>query len=228
MAIQSSLKNMVLSLGVICLVGSGLLAGVYVLTKDPIEAAAEAKTNNAIRQVLPEFDGVPEQKTIETDGGTISYYVASNAGEVIGYAVTASSSGFSGPVSLMVGITADGIVYSTSVLSQSETPGLGAKCTEPAFADQFKNLNPAATKLAVKKDGGDIDAITASTITSRAYVAAVNNALAIYETIVSGGVPDMSAGASLPTEDPAAQSAADTAAAQTAGDTAAQTAEENK
>ena len=67
MAIQSSLKNMVLSLGVICLVGSGLLAGVYVLTKDPIEAAAEAKTNNAIRQVLPEFDGVPEQKTIETE-----------------------------------------------------------------------------------------------------------------------------------------------------------------
>lgn len=207
MAIQSSLKNMVLSLGVICLVGSGLLAGVYVLTKDPIEAAAEAKTNNAIRQVLPEFDGVPEQKTIETDGGTISYYVASNAGEVIGYAVTASASGFSGPVSLMVGITADGIVYNTSVLSQSETPGLGAKCTEPAFADQFKNLNPAATKLAVKKDGGDIDAITASTITSRAYVAAVNNALAIYETIVSGGVPDISAGTEAPAEDPAAQTA---------------------
>lgn len=207
MAIQSSLKNMVLSLGVICLVGSGLLAGVYVLTKDPIEAAAEAKTNNAIRQVLPEFDGVPEQKTIETDGGTISYYVASNAGEVIGYAVTASASGFSGPVSLMVGITADGIVYSTSVLSQSETPGLGAKCTEPAFADQFKNLNPAATKLAVKKDGGDIDAITASTITSRAYVAAVNNALAIYETIVSVGVPDISAGTEAPAEDPAAQTA---------------------
>lgn len=207
MAIQSSLKNMVLSLGVICLVGSGLLAGVYALTKDPIEAAAEAKTNNAIRQVLPEFDGVPEQKTIETDGGTISYYVASNAGEVIGYAVTASASGFSGPVSLMVGITADGIVYSTSVLSQSETPGLGAKCTEPAFADQFKNLNPAATKLAVKKDGGDIDAITASTITSRAYVAAVNNALAIYETIVSGGVPDISAGTEAPAEDPAAQTA---------------------
>ena len=207
MAIQSSLKNMVLSLGVICLVGSGLLAGVYVLTKDPIEAAAEAKTNNAIRQVLPEFEGVPEQKTIETDGGTISYYVASNAGEVIGYAVTASASGFSGPVSLMVGITADGIIYSTSVLSQSETPGLGAKCTEPAFADQFKNINPAATKLAVKKDGGDIDAITASTITSRAYVAAVNNALAIYETIVSGGVPDISAGTEAPAEDPAAQTA---------------------
>lgn len=229
MAIQSSLKNMVLSLGVICLVSSGLLAGVYALTKAPIEAAAEAKTNNAIRQVLPEFDGAPELKTIEADGGTISYYAASKGGEVIGYAVTASASGFSGPVSLMVGITADGIIYNTSVLSQSETPGLGAKCTEPAFADQFKNLNPAATKLAVKKDGGDIDAITASTITSRAYVAAVNNALAIYQAIVSGGVPDMSTGASVPTEDPAAQSAADTASAQTAGDTAAaQTAEENK
>lgn len=197
MALQSTLKNMVLSLGIICLASSAILAGVYALTKEPIEAAAAAKTNNAIRQVLPEFDGEPEMASIEAGGQSYDYYVVNKGGAVAGYAITASASGFGGPVTVMVGITADGIVYNTSVLSQSETPGLGAKCTEPEFAGQFKNLDPLKTKLAVKKDGGDIDAITASTITSRAYIVAVNNALAIYKAIREGSAPDVSTGASV-------------------------------
>lgn len=197
MALQSTLKNMVLSLGIICLASSAILAGVYALTKEPIEAAAAAKTNNAIRQVLPEFDGEPEMASIEAGGQSYDYYVVNKGGAVAGYAITASASGFGGPVTVMVGITADGIVYNTSVLSQSETPGLGAKCTEPEFAGQFKNLDPSKTKLAVKKDGGDIDAITASTITSRAYIVAVNNALTIYKAIREGSAPDVSTGASV-------------------------------
>lgn len=201
MAVQSTLKNMVLCLGVICLVSSAVLAGVYALTKEPIEAAAAAKTNNAITQVVPEFDGEPELASIEADGQTYEYYVVRKGGEVAGYAITAAATGFGGPVSVMVGVTADGIVYNTSVLSQSETPGLGAKCTEPAFADQFRNLDPAQTKLAVTKDGGDIDAITASTITSRAYVNAVNNALAVYKAITDGTAPDAASGASEPAEE---------------------------
>ena len=83
----------------------------------------------------------------------------------------------------MVGVTAEGVVYNTSVLAQSETPGLGAKCTDPSFSDQFRNFNPAEKKLQVKKDGGDVDAITASTITSRAYVAAIQTALNVYQAI---------------------------------------------
>ena len=201
MAVQSTLKNMVLCLGVICLVSSAVLAGVYALTKEPIEAAAAAKTNNAITQVVPEFDGEPELASIEADGQTYDYYVVRKGGEVAGYAITAAATGFGGPVSVMVGVTADGIVYNTSVLSQSETPGLGAKCTEPAFADQFRNLDPAQTKLAVTKDGGDIDAITASTITSRAYVNAVNNALAVYKAITDGTAPDAASGASEAAEE---------------------------
>ena len=86
----------------------------------------------------------------------------------------------------MVGITADRVIYNTTVISQSETPGLGAKCVEPEFAGQFKNFDPAAKKLTVKKDGGDIDAITASTITSRAYTNAVAAAVAVYDAVVSG------------------------------------------
>lgn len=205
MAIQSTLKNMVLSLGTICLVSSALLAGVYALTKEPIEKAAAAKTTASIKMVLPEFEGEPEAASIESNGKKYEYYVARKGGEPVGYAIFASSTGFGGPVSLMVGVTSDGIIYNTAVLSQSETPGLGAKCTEESFSGQFRNLDPAKTRLSVKKDGGDIDAITASTITSRAYVAAVNNALAIYKAIVWGGAPDVTTGASASSKDEPAE-----------------------
>lgn len=196
MAVKSSFTNMVLCLFVICLVCSGLLAAVYALTKAPIDAAAEAKTNNAIAQVVPPFDGTPVESTIEVAGKDYVYYAVSKEGNVAGYAIRTSSSGFGGAINLMVGITAGGEIYNTSVLSHSETPGLGAKCTEPAFADQFKGFNPASRKLAVRKDGGDVDAITASTITSRAYCVALETAVAVYKAINGAAVPDISTGAS--------------------------------
>lgn len=196
MAVKSSFKNMVLCLLIICLVSSALLAVVYAVTKAPIDAAAAAKTNNAIAQVVPEFEGTPELSQINVAGTDYTYYKVSKAGKAAGYAVIASASGFGGPVTLMVGLTADGIVYNTTVLSQSETPGLGAKCTEPAFADQFKNFNPAEKSLKVKKDGGDVDAITASTITSRAYVAAIQCALDVFKAVTTGDQPDAASGAS--------------------------------
>ena len=99
-------------------------------------------------------------------------------------------SGFGGPLTLMVGLLPDGTVYNTSVLSHSETPGLGAKCTEESFFGQFKGWNPEKKKLLVKKDGGDVDAITASTITSRAYTLAIQNALyALTTAPLEGGKP---------------------------------------
>ena len=92
--------------------------------------------------------------------------------------------GFGGPLSLMVGVTSDGVVYNTSVLSHTETPGLGAKCsTDAKFMDQWRGFDPSLKKLSVKKDGGDVDAITASTITSRAYTLAVENALKVFSVI---------------------------------------------
>ena len=186
MAVKSSFKNMVLCLFVICLVCSGLLAGVYALTAEPIRKAAEAKTNNAIAVVVPEFTGAPVMGTVNAGGKDYTYYTVSNKGLVSGYAIKTSSVGFGGPLELMVGLTADGVIYNTSVLSQSETPGLGAKCVEPSFAGQFVKFDPSKKKLAVKKDGGDVDAITASTITSRAYCVAIENALEAYKAIVAG------------------------------------------
>ena len=177
MAAVSNLKNMVTVLGLTCLLCSAVLGGAYALTKNPIDAAAKAKTDKAVGAVLPEFEGT-SLETVEFDGKTYNYYKAVKGGETVGYAVESSVVGFGGPLSLMVGVTPDGVVYNTSVLSHSETPGLGAKCnTDAKFMAQWAGFDPSEKILSVKKDGGDVDAITASTITSRAYTEAVKNAV---------------------------------------------------
>ena len=88
----------------------------------------------------------------------------------------------------MVGVLPDGTVYNTSVLECSETPGLGAKCQDAAsaFRKQFEGF-PADKSLTEKKDGGDVDAITASTITSRAFTLAVSNAVGVVKLLNEGG-----------------------------------------
>ena len=185
MAVKSSFKNMTLCLLAICLVCSGLLAGVYALTKAPIDAAAKAKNEAAIKEVLPESAvTIDEEGVVEMSGETYTYNLAYDEnGDVTGCAVNVKTVGFGGPIVIKVGFDANGVIWNTKVLSQSETPGLGAKCVEPAFADQFRNLDPQEKKLGVKKDGGDIDAITASTITSRAYISGIEKAVYAYATI---------------------------------------------
>ena len=214
MAVQSTFKNMTICLLAICMVCSGLLAGVYALTKEPIDAAAKAKNEAAIKEVLPETAvTIEEERTVEYNGGTYTYNLAyDEKGEVVGCAINVVPVGFGGPIIIKVGFDNNGVIWNTKVLSQAETPGLGAKCVEPGFADQFKGWNPAEKKLTVKKDGGDVDAITASTITSRAYA----NGLAVATNVLStiAGTPmllDSSTGASPSPEDaPAEPSEAET------------------
>ena len=185
MAVQSSFKNMSLCLLVICLVCSALLAGVYALTKEPIDAAAKAKNEAAIKEVLPEAAvAIEEARTVEFEGASYVYNLAYDAqGNTVGCAVDVAPVGFGGPIVIKVGFNADGVIWNTKVLSQAETPGLGAKCVEPAFSSQFKGFDPSQKKLAVKKDGGDVDAITASTITSRAYADGLALAVKVFNTI---------------------------------------------
>ena len=189
MAVKSSFKNMTICLLAICLVCSGLLAGVYALTKEPIDNAAKAKNEAAIKEVLPEeVAKIDEEKSIELDGVKYTYNLAyDEAGNTVGCAVNVAPVGFGGPIVIKVGFKVDAatgknLVWNTKVLSHAETPGLGAKCSDPAFADQFKGLDPTVKTLDVTKDGGDIDAITASTITSRAFTTAVNVLAAIAGT----------------------------------------------
>ena len=185
MAVKSSFKNMTLCLLAICLVCSALLAGVYALTKEPIDAAAKAKNEAAIKEVLPETAAViEEERTVDFEGQSYAYNLAyDEKGEVVGVAINVAPVGFGGPIAIKVGFDANGVIWNTKVLSQAETPGLGAKCVEPAFSDQFKGFDPAQKKLAVKKDGGDVDAITASTITSRAYADGIALAVKVFQAI---------------------------------------------
>ena len=191
MAVKSSFKNMTICLFAICLVCSALLAGVYALTAEPIAAAAAAKNEAAIKQVLPDAAvTIEEERTVEMDGVAYTYNLAyDEPGNTVGCAINVSSLGFGGPIAIKVGFDANGVIWNAKVLSQSETPGLGAKCVEPAFSDQFKGFDPAQKKLTVKKDGGDVDAITASTITSRAYSAALQTAVKVFQTIAGTPMP---------------------------------------
>ena len=187
MAIKSSLRNMVLVLTLVCLGASAAVAVVYAVTKDPIAAASVAKTNKAIEEVVPQFDNNPSEEVLmvaadlQKPEETNKVYVAKKGGEVVGYAVESTTKkGFGGAFSIMVGFTPDGKVFNTSVLSHSETPGLGAKITDKGshFITQWKgkNLTDGSVNISVKKDGGDIDAITASTISSRAFCDAMERA----------------------------------------------------
>lgn len=185
MAAKSSFLNMALCLTLICLLCSALLGFVNALTAEPIARAQQQKTLEALSAVLPAFDAVKEE-VVSLDGQEYRSYVASADTLVSGCAVISKVTGFGGTMEVMVGFDAGGKVWSTSVLSHSETPGLGAKCTEAPFKDQFDRLDPALKSLLVKKDGGDIDAITAATITSRAYALAVDNACKVYQRLLGG------------------------------------------
>ena len=203
MAVKSSFKNMTICLFAICLVCSALLAGVYALTAEPIAAAAAAKNEAAIKEVLPETAvAIEEERTVEMNGQSYSYNLAYDAqGNTVGCAINVSALGFGGPIVIKVGFDASGIIWNSKVLSQAETPGLGAKCTEASFADQFRQFNPAEKSLKVKKDGGDVDAITASTITSRAYAGGLETAVNVFATILGTPMPlDAASGATAENE----------------------------
>ena len=192
--LQSSFKNMALSLTCIALVAAGALAGVYMLTMAPIETAMKAKQEAAIMQVLPQVEGLQVADAEEING--ITLYKAYVGEEWVGTAVEASTKGnqnmpFGGVFRLMVGFDNVGNVVNYVVLEQAETPGLGALMTT-----WFKNAdkpgqyilgkNPATTEFSVSKDGGDVDAITASTITSRAFLEVVVKA---YNAIAQQPMP---------------------------------------
>lgn len=180
--LESNLKNMILSLLLISVVMAAALGMVYGVTKGPIERAQKQKEVQAIKDVLPAFDNDPTLNARTVDGLTV--YIAENSGKPIGCAVkTFTDKAFSGRFDLMVGFRTDGTIHNIVVLDQKETPGLGSKMKEPKFKDQFNSLDISALPgqmIKVKKDGGTIDAITASTITSRAFCDGVQKAYKVF------------------------------------------------
>ena len=182
----STLINMLVALFVITAISGGLLGLVYGMTKDTIAEVDQKKNEAAIQAVLPlegEITYVVDTLQYNYEGVdiTLPCNLAYDANGIFqGMTVKTSEGGFGGKIELMVGFLADGTIKGTSVLSHAETPGLGANMTGK-FKDQFVDKNPATFQLRVTKDGGDVDAITAATISSRAFSKAVDKAYKAFD-----------------------------------------------
>ncbi len=182
---EATFANLVVTLFVATFVSSAALGVVYEVTKGPKAQAELNKKTEAIRNVVPEFDSSPFDDKIERcqNDRCITLYPVRKSGELVGTAVESwTQQGFGGEIKLMVGFLPDGTIYDVAVIDHKETPGLGDKIDRKKsdFSRQFKDKNPAVFKLTVKKDGGDVDAITAATISSRAFCDAVQRAYDTY------------------------------------------------
>ena len=177
---KNSLKNMVLSLGLITLIGSAAVGYVYRLTQEPIANAKHARVISTLATVLPPFEGQPVADTVEVNGAKVVVFTALADGAVVGYAVESTTQrGFGGEIRLMTGFTPAGEIIRIEVLGHTETPGFGDKIEsgKSDFAVQFRGRTPGGDfNMSVRRDGGDVDAITASTVSSRAFIDAVQRA----------------------------------------------------
>jgi len=167
----------------IALVAGAALASVNELTKDTIQQLKEKSEQDAIAKVLGGGDVMVQQ--IDTVIYDNCNFIVMNAGEkgVAIKAVDPQNASFGGGLTIMVGIDPNGVVLGYSILETHETPGLGAKASEWFQKGQKGDIigrNLTEKELTVSKDGGDVDAITASTITSRAFLRAVNAANQAY------------------------------------------------
>jgi len=163
------------------------VAGAYALPKDPMAPRAAADVKASYKQIFPQLGDLAQEKA---PGGIIQDIKCSKeGGKVNGYIYTVTPSGYGGELTVMVGISSPGAkLTGIKVLKQNETPGLGAKSTEPQFSDQFagKNLK-SPLEVSKQAKGEEIQAITAATITSRAVVNGVNEARDHYMKTYSQG-----------------------------------------
>lgn len=182
--LESTWYNMALVLTVISVVAGAALGYVNELTKGPIEQIKAQQLADGIKKVLNAQELQVQEPETKEDG-TVLYQTDK------GVAVQASdANAFGGTLTVLVGFDADGVIMGYEVLQTAETPGLGAKAGEWFQAGGKGNIigsNPAEKNLTVKKDGGDVDAITASTITSRAFLRCVNKAYAALGSSNAGG-----------------------------------------
>lgn len=194
---------------VICAVTTALLGFTNEITKEPISQAEEQSRQDSMRSVSP--DGVKSYEKVEINNdGAECYAALDEQGNILSYAVSTSSKGYGGVIKVMTGISAaDGSVIAVSVYDNSdETPGLGAKTSEDKFCEQFSEVGNEALKekasssenfkgaadsgFVVAKDADkypdnkSVDAVTGATISSRAVVSAVNEALEIYRSVIGG------------------------------------------
>lgn len=173
--------NMLVSLFVITIISGFSLGYVNELTVGPIEKGKIERKVNALKLVLPSFDNNPVEdiQLIKSPlaKDSVEVYPAFENNQFVGAAIIGSTEkGFSGLIKVMVGFKPDGAIQNIVVLEQKETPGLGTKMKDEKFLAQFRDKDPSAFDLKVTKDGGEVDALTGATITSRAFGEAVQMA----------------------------------------------------
>ena len=161
------LAVILLAISAVCALMLGL---VNLITSEPIRLATEEKTQRAMQEVLP----ADSYTAVEYDGGAGSIVANVNQAGDVGYVVEVAPSGFGGVIDMMVGVSSDGTVTGVSIISMSETSGLGTNASKEDWRAQFVGQSGS---VAVTKDGGQINAITGATITSRAVSTGVNAAL---------------------------------------------------
>ncbi|MGE4488314.1 MAG: RnfABCDGE type electron transport complex subunit G [Kiritimatiellales bacterium] len=190
-----NILQLTVALALIAGLAAALLGWVYLATETPIAAAMQEKTNAALREVLPAFDNQPGEETASLNG--VTFYVGRKDGQITGLAGEfVTSKGYNGDVTVLAGLKPDGTLTTVLVTKQSETPGLGTVVAERKrektlsglmkgvketglppnrILDQYsgKSVQSGDAEWKVKKDGGDCDAVTGATITSRAVCGAV-------------------------------------------------------
>lgn len=189
--------KLIVTLTLFCLISGGLLAWFDGLTRERIDEVNIKRRQTALEAVLPgtnQYDNTPisDAVTVRHLDRDWTFYTARKAGVFAGAAVeTGSLNGYSGKIRLMFGFDAEGKSIGIAILEQKETPGLGANIDTPGFCGRLAGLDLHKTNWRVKKDGGDIDHITAATISSRAVTDAVREAIDAYlanrQAIENGG-----------------------------------------
>ena len=152
----------VIFITVVVFVSVGLLAGTDSITRDQIEYQKQLKIENMLGSMFPEMS----EYTLDDE-----IYTIYDNGAVVGYAFLAIGKGYGGDIDILIGLEDETTIKGITIISQSETPGLGSRIAESSFASKFAGLNIG--DVALKQDGGQIDAITGATISSGAVVDAV-------------------------------------------------------
>lgn len=171
---------------IICVIAAGLLGYVNQITSAPIAEQAKSATEASMKEVLPDAASFGETKDVNEGNITQVTPALDAEGNETGYAVAVTTKGFSAGLKLMFGVDAQGTITGLSVVDCSnETPGLGANAANDSFKSQFAGKSGT---IAVTKDGGDIEALTGATITSRAVANAATEAVEYVQNNMEGGV----------------------------------------
>jgi len=189
-----STARLVFALTITCLGSALALAAIHGLTEAPIQEQKRLATMRAVQEALPPFDNDPVADTLqiileEDEVGAekmLTVYLGRQGNTITGVAFPVFGEGYGGLIHIMVGINLKGEMSGIKVLEHLETPGLGAKIEESSFTDQFKNRSLENStlvngNLAVKKDGGDLDALTGATISPRGMAMAASAGLKIFQ-----------------------------------------------